>query len=82
MGLATYYAKFVPDFAGIAAPLHNLTKKGVDFLWSADCDFAFRTLKEKLTSSPVLAYPDFSPSAGRFILDSDASDFLIGAVLS
>ena len=82
MGLATYYARFVPDFAKIASPLNQLTKKGVEFVWSDGCQQAFALLKSKLTSPPVLAYPDFSPDAGRFVLDTDASDFAIGAVLS
>ena len=44
---------------------------------------AFNELKHRLTIAPVLAYPDFSPDAGLFVLDTDASQPLgIGAVLS
>ncbi|KAA3670990.1 uncharacterized protein DEA37_0008798, partial [Paragonimus westermani] len=43
---------------------------------------AFITLKDKLSSPPILAFPDFSPSAGPFILDADPSDLTIGAVPS
>ena len=82
LGLATYYQRFVPDFSTIAAPLHHLTKKEVPFVWTQQCETAFNTLKSLLMTPPVLAYPDFSEGAGRFILDTDASDFAIGAVLS
>jgi hypothetical protein len=82
MGLATYYQKFVPDFANVAAPLHNLTRKNVPFVWSADCGKSFEELKQRLTTSPVLAYPDFGEGSGKFIVDTDASDFALGGVLS
>ena len=48
-------------------------------MWTADCQSAFKQLKEKLTTAPILAYPDYSR---LFILDTDASDVGIGAVLS
>lgn len=79
LGLATYYRRFIEGFASIARPLHALTEKGKQFKWSDDCAEAFATLKNKLTSSPILAYPyDKDP----FVLDTDASQFGIGAVLS
>ena len=44
---------------------------------------AFNELKHRLTIAPVLAYPDFSPDAGLFVVDTDASQPLgIGALLS
>ena len=79
LGLCTYYRRFVPSFARIAWPLHQLTEKGKNFLWTEECDKAFRCLQEALTSTPVLAYP--TPD-GPFTLDTDASDVGIGAVLS
>ncbi|KAA3682213.1 uncharacterized protein DEA37_0012455 [Paragonimus westermani] len=82
MGLASYHRKFVPYFAGIAFPLHQLSEKGKKFAWSAECHAAFNTLKDKLSTPPILAFPDFSPSVGPFTLDTDASDLAIGAVLS
>lgn len=45
MGLTNYYRKFVKDFAHIASPLHDLTKKGAAFLWTEECQTAFETLK-------------------------------------
>ncbi|CAH1272763.1 RTL1 [Branchiostoma lanceolatum] len=79
LGLASYYRKFVRHFAKIAEPLHVLTRKGSSFSWSSDCQAAFETLREALTSPPILAYPDFSRP---FTLHTDASDSAVGAVLS
>ena len=79
LGLANYYRKFVQDFASIAKPLHRLTEKNVRFSWTLDCQKAFELLRQKLVSSPILAFPDYSR---EFILDTDASDIGLGAVLS
>ena len=79
LGLASYYRRFVKDFARIARPLHRLTERTASFLWTDDCQDAFTKLRQCLCSAPVLAYPDFSR---QFILDTDASDVGIGAVLS
>ena len=79
VGFASYYRRFIKDFATIAAPLHKLMQKQASFSWTDECQQAFDILKQKLTSSPVLTYPD--PSR-KFILDTDASDTGIGATLS
>ena len=79
MGLCAYYRKFVADFAQIAKPLHALTRKDVQFHWSADCETAFTELKNRLTNAPILALPTDHDS---FVLDTDASGNSIGAVLS
>ena len=65
----------------MAAPLTNLTKKGRAFKWTPECEEAFNILKQKLTEAPILAYPSKDPTH-RFILDTDAIDEGIGAVLS
>ena len=79
LGLASYYRKFVEGFATIASPLHDLLRKNSKFVWTDTCQEAFSTLKERLTGAPVLAYPE---GEGQFILDTDASGYGIGAVLS
>lgn len=79
LGLASYYRRFVKGFAEIARPLHQLTEKGRRFKWTESCQVAFEQLKQSLMSAPVLAYPDPSKT---FVLDTDASDAGIGAVLS
>ncbi|KAA3680006.1 uncharacterized protein DEA37_0009444 [Paragonimus westermani] len=82
IGLAPHYRRFAPHFAEIASPLHQITEKCDKFVWSTECNAAFNTPKDKLSSPPILAFPDFSPSAGPFVLDTDASDLAIGAVMS
>ena len=79
MGLASYYRRFVPQFAKIANPLHQLTCKGATFQWSEDCQAAFLELKKRLMNPPVLAYPNFDLD---FVLETDASHQGLGAVLS
>lgn len=60
-------------------PLHELTKKYVRFNWTDACQEAFDGLKRRLTSAPVLGYP---LDNGDLFLNTDASDWGIGAVLS
>ncbi|CAB3992132.1 Hypothetical predicted protein [Paramuricea clavata] len=57
LGLCSYYRKFVPAFSVVASPLHKLTEKNVEFQWSGECDDAFRKLKDLLTNTLILAYP-------------------------
>ena len=79
VGLASYYRRFIANFARIAHPLHALTRKGVRFEWTPQCQEAFSTQKQTLTTPPVLAYPDFDKD---FILETDASITGLGAILS
>ena len=79
IGLAGYYRKFIEDFSKIAKPLTKLTKKTEKFEWTSEQQNAFDILKEKLTTAPVLKYPDFTQ---EFIVTTDAPDYAIGAVLS
>ncbi|UYV69434.1 K02A2.6-like, partial [Cordylochernes scorpioides] len=79
LGLCTYYRRFVEGYADIAALLHRLTEARASFHWKEECEKAFRALKRSLCSSPILAYPQ--PET-NFILDTDASNLGIGAVLS
>uniref|UniRef100_A0A5S6QK60 RNA-directed DNA polymerase n=1 Tax=Trichuris muris TaxID=70415 RepID=A0A5S6QK60_TRIMR len=79
LGLASYYRKFIKNFAAIAKPLHQLTEKRKPFVWTPECTEAFRKLQAALLSEPVLQLPNFNTP---FILDTDASDSAIGAVLS
>jgi len=79
LGLCGYYRRFIDGFADLAAPLYDLTKKDVRFHWSEPQKAAFENLKERLTSAPVLAMP---ADDGQYLLDTDASDLGLGAVLS
>ena len=78
-GLASYYRRFIRDFASIAKPLTELTRKHAVFVWTPECQAAFAELKGRLISAPVLSFPS---EHGQFILDTDASGTGIGAILS
>ena len=80
LGLANYYRKFVPNFAAVAVPLTDLTKKGEPntLKWGEAQENAFRSLKGKLANVPILHLPDVDRP---FILRTDASETGIGAVL-
>ena len=79
LGMATYYSRFIKNYAEISRPLQNLNKKNTKFKWTEEEQRAFETIKQRLMSAPILAYPN---SEGMFILDTDASDYCYGAVLS
>ena len=79
LGSASYYRRFVQNFGTIAYPLHWLTEKNRPFLWTTECQIAFETLRKKLVEAPILAYPS---GEADFILDTDGSAVVIGAVLS
>ena len=79
LGFAAYYRKFISHFSETAQPLTNLTKKSVRFYWDEECQYAFETLKQLLVTAPVLAYPT---DEGDYVLDTDASNYAMGAVLS
>ncbi|CAG8739219.1 14087_t:CDS:2, partial [Dentiscutata erythropus] len=79
LGLASYYRKFIKDFSTKAKPLNKLLQKDTPFQWEAEQQQAFEWLKVKLTSAPVLRYPDFKKP---FYLHTDASGTGLGAVLA
>ena len=78
-GLASYYRKLVKDFARIPEPLSRLTKKSTPFTWTEETQKSFEHLKQALLDVDTLSYP----SQGiHCILDTVASDVVVGAVLS
>ena len=78
-GFCQYYSRLLPFYAKTAQPLYDLTKKNASFVWSDDCQQAFDKLKGLLTEAPIVGVPRGS---GEFILDTDACDRSIGAVVS
>ena len=79
LGLVSYYRKFIKSFATIAKPLHRLTEKNATFKWTPQCQHAFESLRQQLVSPLILVFPDYQRP---FLLDTDASNVGIGAVLS
>ena len=79
LGGAQYWRKFIANFSLIAAPLHALTGLNKVFQWGGKHHKAFDTLKEKISTAPVLALPDLQRP---FEIQTDASDYAMGAVLT
>ena len=78
VALASYYRRHISHFADIARPLHELTRKDQPFHWGKRQKESFEELKSCLTSAPIIAA---SLPEGQYILDTDASDQALGAVL-
>ena len=79
LGIVNYYRQWIEKCAEIQAPLNNLTRKDVPFEWTPACEQAFQQLKSALTRDCVRSFPH--PDL-MFHLDTDSSDFAIGAALS
>lgn len=79
IGVTSWYRRFVANCSGLLAPISRLLRKGSRFKWTEECETAFKTIKERLASAPVMSCPDFERP---FVIQTDASDFGLGAVLS
>lgn len=78
LGLEGYYQKFCPKFGEKARALHQLTKKN-QFKWTEIAQATFDELKKAMSSTSVLALPNFDE---EFIIETDAFGYGIGAILS
>ncbi|RXN09687.1 Transposon Ty3-I Gag-Pol poly [Labeo rohita] len=78
LGLSGYYRRFIQDYARHAEPLFALTKNDTPFVWDSACQDAMDLLKQKLTSAPILSFPDFTLP---FFIHADACDAGLGAAL-
>lgn len=79
VGMASWYRRFIPNFATMVAPLTGLLKKNAKFSWSTECNNAWTDMKNCLISSPILSCPDFNRP---FVVQTDCSDYGIGGVLT
>ncbi|KAK1694345.1 hypothetical protein QYE76_011042 [Lolium multiflorum] len=78
LGMAGYYRRFIEGFSKIAGPMTKLLRKNTPFVWSDECEKSFQTLKEKLTTAPVLAVPE---DGKDYTVYCDASKHGLGCVL-
>jgi len=80
LGFANFYRRFIQDYSRVARPLTELAKGSTkDWKWTPKADRAFTELKERFTSAPILAH--FGPEK-EVIVETDTSNFALGAVLS
>lgn len=80
LGFANFYRRFIRNFASVVKPLTDLTRRTTTpFQWTPAADTSFKALQQAFTSAPILLHPDFDK---QFEVETDASDFAIGAVLS
>lgn len=78
LGLAGYFRKFIQNFAIIANPLTQLTKKNVKWVWGPPQQNAFDLLKNKLSSKPILVPFDHKLETE---VHTDASSKGLGGIL-
>ena len=79
LGFANFYRRFIQDYSKVEHPLTELTKRTEKWSWNPEAEAAFQELKNWFTQAPILAH--FDPTR-PVILETNASDFAIGAVLS
>ena len=78
MGHAGFYRRFIKDFSKISRPLCRLLEKDAKFDFDESCKSAFKEIKSRLVSTPIMLTPDWS---NEFEIMCDASDYEMGAVL-
>jgi hypothetical protein len=59
--------------------MERLLKKYCQFSWTKECQQSFKTLKQKMVTTPILVFPDWSK---EFHVHVDASSIALGAVLA
>jgi len=79
LGFANFCHRFIQDYSRVARPLTELTKKTDKWTWNEEAETAFKDLKRRFTTAPILAHFD---AQRPVLIETDASDFAIGAVLS
>ena len=77
-GMCSYYRKFISHFSDITKCFNDMTKKGATFKWTAECDAAFRLLKEKLMENPILINPQVDKD---YVIHCDASKYSYSGIL-
>jgi hypothetical protein len=80
--MVSFYRAYQADLAKKVAPLNVLLKKDQRFQWTQQCEDSFQTIREGLRNIPILAYPDESEGAGRYVLQVDASNLAVAGIFS
>ena len=75
VGMGSYYRKFIKGFSNLVAALNFLLRKGKKFVWTADCESAYKELLNNLLNHPILVFPDYKRP---FRLITDASNEGLG----
>jgi hypothetical protein len=78
MGKINFVRRFIPDFARMVKPIHNMLKQDRSFSWNDDTEKDFVEIKNAISSAPVLAKPDFEKD---FIIYTNATEEAISAIL-
>jgi hypothetical protein len=79
LGFANFYRRFIDKYSKITSAITALLKKGVLFCWNSKAQAAFDRLKKAFTTAPILRHFDQTRPA---IIETDASDFAEGGILS
>ena len=79
LGFANFYRRFIDQFSKIAKPLSDLTKKDQRYEWTPACQQASDALKSRFCEAPVLVH---FLSGRPTVIETDASDYALGAVMS
>ena len=79
LGHIGYYQKFIKGYAAINASMKKLLKKDAVFEWILECQSSFDTLKAKMTSAPILVFPDWNK---EFHVHVDAYSIAVGVMLT
>ena len=78
LGLSGFYRRFIQDYAKIVEPLSRMTRKNAAFHWTPEADSAWKSIKSKLSSNPILVHPDLEKG---YYLIFDASSYAVGSIL-
>jgi hypothetical protein len=79
LGHTCYYKKFIKGYAQITTPMEKPLKKDCQFSWTEECQQSLDTLKEKMVTTPILFFPDWTQ---EFHVHVDASSIALGVVLA